>query len=154
MIESLVQQAVDRYTEALHTGARDARLAAFHRSEQLFAQAAAVGVRNADLYTNQGNAALQAERLGGAVLAYRRALRLSPDQPRALQNLQHVRGLLPEWVPKPEDEGFLDTLFFWHRTLSPEARSSSAALAFAAAALLVTGLLLFGPWGDDEEGEE
>jgi tetratricopeptide (TPR) repeat protein len=139
-----LQQAVEHYTEALHTSERDARLAGFHRSEQLFAQATAAGVRNADLYTNQGNAALQAERLGSAVLAYRRALRLDPDQPRALQNLQHVRSLLPEWVPKPEDQGLLDTFFSWHRTLSSEVRSNGAALAFAVAALLVAAGIRFG----------
>jgi len=138
-----VQEAVDRYTEALHTEDRDARLAGFHRAEQLFAGVAAAGIRNPELYTDQGNAALQAERLGSAVLAYRRALRLDPDHPRALQNLQHARSLLPEWVPKPEHAGLLDTFFFWHRTLSTHARQTGAALAFAAAALLVAAGVRF-----------
>lgn len=143
-VEDLLAKGVETYTEALHTEERDARLAAFHRAEQLFARVAEEGVENADLYTNLGNASLQAERIGGAVLAYRRALVLDPDQPRALQNLQHARGLLPEWVPKPESAGLLDTFFFWHRTLPRSTRNGGAALCFALAGLLVAASIRTG----------
>lgn len=142
--EALVAQAVAAYGEAMDTEDRDARLAAFHRAEQLFTQVAQTGVENADLYTNLGNASLQAERLGPAVLAYRRALRLDPDQPRALQNLQHARSLLPGWVPTPHGAGLLDTFFFWHRTLPLATRKGAAALCFALAALLVAASLRLG----------
>ena len=142
--EELVEEGVETYTRALHTEQRDARLAAFHRAEQLFARIVEGGVRNPDLYTNLGNAALQAERLGSAVLAYRRALALDPDQPRALQNLQHARALLPDWVPRPESAGLLDTFFFWHRTLLRTTRNGAAAVSFALAALLVAASIRLG----------
>jgi tetratricopeptide (TPR) repeat protein len=120
----------------------------FRRAERLFARVLEDGFQSPELYTNLGNSALQAEHLGAAVLAYRRALRLDPDHARALQNLEHARELMPEWVPRPEAGGLLDTFFFWHRTLSTAERSLAAAACFALAALLVaasirTGLSVF-----------
>jgi tetratricopeptide (TPR) repeat protein len=134
--EPALDEAIEAYTRALDTQARDLRLEEFRRAERLFGRVLESGVASPDLYTNLGNAALQAERLGAAVLAYRRALRLDPDHTRALQNLQHARGLLPEWVPRPETGGALDTFFFWHRTLSRGERQVGAAVCFALAALL------------------
>ncbi len=132
-------EAVAAYTRGLETPERDARLESFRRAERLFRAVAADGVRNAALQVNLGNAALQAERLGAAVLAYRRALRIDPDHPQALQNLEHARSLLPEWVPRPEAAGLLDSFFFWHRTLARSTRSVAAAACFAGAALLLAG---------------
>ena len=86
---------------------------------------------------------MQAEHLGAAVLAYRRALTIDPDHSRAAQNLEHARNLLPEWVPKPAQAGLLDSFFFWHRTLARSDRALGAALAFACAALLVAGAIRF-----------
>lgn len=132
-----VSDAVAAYVAALETRERGARLAGFREAERLFEAALAGGARNAELYTNLGNAALQGERLGRAVLAYRRALRLDPDYPRALQNLEHARGLLPDWVPRQEPVGLAGSLFVWHRTLSRQERALAASLCFLAAAGLV-----------------
>jgi tetratricopeptide (TPR) repeat protein len=140
----LLLQGVASYTRGLNTEERDERLEEFRRAERLFARVAETGTRNADLYTNTGNAALQAERMGSAVLAYRRALLLDPDQSRALQNLEHARALLPEWVPRPEASGLLDTFFFWHHTLSRSQRALAAAFCFAATALLVAAAIRLG----------
>jgi len=142
--EQLVQQAVDAYTQALDTEQRDQRLAGFRKAERLFARVAQSNSRNVDLYTNLGNAALQAEHLGAAVLAYRRALVLDPDFDRAVQNLEHARTLLPDWVPRPASHGLMDTFFLWHRTSSRAERSLAAAVAFAVAGLLVAVGLRFG----------
>jgi tetratricopeptide (TPR) repeat protein len=133
---ALVADAVSAYTHALDERDRGQRLARFRRAERMFAKVAE-HVRNADLEVNLGNAALQAERTGPAVLAYRRALRIDPTNARALQNLDHARSLLPEWVPRPEPAGLIDSLFFWHRRLAPGDRRLGAALSFAAAALLL-----------------
>ena len=142
-VATTLTEAVATYTSALDTEERDARLAAFRRAAGLFQSVADAGVRNADLYTNLGNAFLQAESLGNAVLAYRRALLLDPDHPRALQNLDHARSLLATWVPRPRAGGLLDTFFFWHRTLSRPARRAAAAFCFAAAALLLAASILW-----------
>jgi tetratricopeptide (TPR) repeat protein len=131
-----IEEAIASYRSALDTGERDSRLEGFRNAERLFARAAAGGASNPELYTNLGNAALQAEHLGAAVVAYRRALAIDPDHSRAVQNLEYARTLLPEWVPKPESGGLLDSFFFWHKTLAGSDRAFGAALAFAVAAIM------------------
>ncbi len=140
-LERLVLRGVESYREALDTPKRDLRLEGFHRSERFFAAAVAGGARSADLYANLGNAALQGERLGDAVLAYRRALLLDPDHARARQNLTHARSLTPPWVPRPEVSTLIDTFFFWHRALARGERSLLAAICFALATTLVAAAL-------------
>jgi tetratricopeptide (TPR) repeat protein len=140
---SLIEEAVASYGRALDTADRDPRLEEFRRAERLFARAAENAPGNPALYTNLGNAALQAEHLGTAVLAYRRALAIDPDHPRAVQNLEHARSLLPEWVPKPTHHGLIDTFFVWHQTLARSDRALGGAGAFALAALLVACAIRF-----------
>jgi tetratricopeptide (TPR) repeat protein len=142
-LEGLLERAIEGYADALDTPVGDIRLERFRRAERLFAEVIAAGVENPDLYANTGNASLQAEHLGEAILAYRRALRLDPDHARARQNLDHARALLPEWVPRPQPATLLDTFFFWHRTQSRAERSGLAAFLFAgAAALLAASIIL------------
>ena len=140
--EHMLERALDAYKEALDTPSGDLRRERFRSAERLFAGVARTGVENPDLYTNLGNAALQGERLGAAILAYRRALWLDPDHARARQNLAHARTLLPQWVPRPRAGSLLDTFFFWHRTQSRAERSMLAALLFFAAALLLAASIL------------
>ena len=126
-----IQEAIAAYRDAMANQDRDRRLEGFRRAERLFDDAIGSGGANAELYANLGNSALQAERLGPAVLAYRRALHLEPGLERAQQNLEHARGLLPEWVPKPAKGGVLDSFFFWHQSISSADRAGYGALAFA-----------------------
>jgi len=139
-----IEEAIASYRAALDTSERDSRLEGFRKAERLFSRTADGGASNPELYTNLGNAALQAEHLGAAVLAYRRALAIDPDHPRAVQNLEYVRTLLPEWVPKPEAGGLLDSFFFWHKTLARSDRALGAAIAFAIGALLLAAAIRFG----------
>jgi hypothetical protein len=154
----LLDQAVREYRSALDCAERGQRLAKFRRAELLFARiaggasdpndntlaggeevAAADSIYNADLYVNLGNAALGAERLGPAILAYRRALLLDPDHHRARQNLAHARTLLPDWVPRPDEGGWFDTFFAWRKRLSRGELQMLAAVAFFVAAGLLAG---------------
>lgn len=130
-------EAVDAYRAAQELTSREARLAAFARSERLFASTAELGQPNAELLLNQGNAALQAERLGQAVAAYRAALAIDPGHPTARQNLDHARSLLPEWVPKPVEDSVVDTLFFWQRSVSAAQLQAATAIGFLVLAALV-----------------
>lgn len=137
----LLERAVETYAGAQEIPDRDERVAAFRSAERIFSKLAEEGYQSADLYVNMGNAALQAERLGAAVLAYRRALLLDPDHPRALRNLEYVRGLLPEWLPRPEPAGLLDSFFSWHASLTRAERAAAAALCFfLACALAAMGI--------------
>lgn len=138
---SLLDRALATYAGAQEIPDRDGRVAAFRSAERLFAKLGEEGYRSADLYVNTGNAALQAERLGSAVLAYRRALLLDPDHPRAMRNLEYARGLLPDWLPRPEPAGMLDSFFSWHASLTRAERGVAAALFFfLACALVATGI--------------
>lgn len=154
-----LRQALDAYALALEESERDARLAGFARAERLFRNAVAAGSHNASLQTNLANAALLAEDRGEAVLAYRRALALDADFPRALQNLEHVRGLLPSWVPRPQPAGLFDS-FLFYRALPRSDRALAAGFAFAMGGLLIglsirlqqsalrgTGILALVAWG-------
>jgi len=131
-----LRRALDAYAAALVESDRDARLAGFARAERGFASLVADGVRTPALFTNLGNAALQAQHTGRAVLAYHRALALEPDAATARQNLAHVRSRLPAWVPRRDaGEGAQRLLFY--RQIDPRTRSTIAALCFAAMAACV-----------------
>jgi len=82
--------------------------------------------------------------LGPAVIAYRRALLIDPSLERARQNLLHARGLLPDWVPSPTEDGALDSFFGWHKQVSRSDKLDLAAAAFAAAMLSLAASLAFG----------
>ncbi|MCI0652006.1 MAG: hypothetical protein L0Z55_08985 [Planctomycetes bacterium] len=137
----ILAEAEETYARALDLPERDARIAQCERAAALYRRLVEIPIENADLYTNLGNAALQAERLGEAVLAYKSALARDPDHARARQNLAHARTLLPEWIPSAREGTVLDTFFFWHKTLSRSERGALAALAFFAAALLAAGAI-------------
>ncbi len=122
--EARLEQGLADYAAALREADRGERLARFARAERAFAS----------LWTNLGNAALQAGHVGRAVLAYHRALRLDPDANAARQNLAHVRSRLPAWVPRPADtEGLASGLD--PRRVPAATRLLGAGLAFAVSAL-------------------
>jgi tetratricopeptide (TPR) repeat protein len=146
--EQLLDEAVHEYRAALDSTDGDERIEKFRRAELLFARLVdgnpanpADGIRNADLYVNLGNAAMGAKRLGPAILAYRRALDLDPDHHRARQNLAHARTLLPDWIPRPEEGGLLDTFFAWTGRLSLGEFQTLAAFAFLATAALIAAAI-------------
>ncbi len=140
--------AIAAYDDALELTDRNERLDAFARAALQFKRALRSGApENADLWTNLGNACLGAEDLGGAIHAFKSALRLDPDHARAHGNLGAARQLLPGWVPRPEEGGALDTFLFWHSRLSPAERSILAALSFLiAAAMLSVGIARRRSW--------
>ncbi len=110
-----------------------------------FAAAAAAFTRaartqpSAALYADLGNAALGAGDLGGAVLAYRRALALDASDGRAQRNLAWVRGRLPTEL-RPASSSATETLFFF-TSWSRDRRLVVGALGFAIMLLVIT------PWG-------
>jgi hypothetical protein len=135
-----LEDARAAYSEALAQTDRDARTRAFARAEGLFRALVDTCPDCPALLTDWGNAALGAQDLGRATLAYRRALALDPGHDRAERNLAWVRERAPAWLPRPGRESAADSLFFWHYALSLPARHVIAAVAFAAAVLLLA------PW--------
>lgn len=135
-------RAVEEYSAAMETPDRNRRLEKFARAEQLFRQvvdgdAQQPPVHNAELYVNLGNAALQAERLGPAIAAYRRALALAPQHVQARQNLDYARSLLPEWARREETSRLIDSLFFWRAMVSRGQLLVLGACCFLGASVLL-----------------
>ena len=129
-LEDKIKQAFAAYSQAQKAIKREVRMENFQRAQYLFSLVSEQGIETAALYTNIGTAALQAENLGDAVLAFRRALKIDPDYSQALQNLQQARALLPTWVPRPTEESVLDSFFSWRKSLSTAEQSGIAALFF------------------------
>lgn len=138
---ALIEQARQAYAEALAQTERDARTRGFARAEAMFRRLVDSCPDCPALATDWGNAALGAQDLGRATLAYRRALALDPGHDQAERNLTWVRERAPAWLPRPSRESAADSLFFWHYALSVPARHLIAAVSFAAAVLLLA------PWG-------
>lgn len=141
----VVTQAIGVYQNALDESDRDRRVQQFRRAESLFEkaielrkQASPQSRLPADMYVNLGNAALGAERLGPAVLAFRRGLLMDPGHRRASQNLEYARTLLPTWVPVPEPEAeSFGSLFDWLHELSVADWHGIAASLFLATMVLI-----------------
>ena len=124
----------------------EARGERFNRSRVLWQELIEKsGTCSASVYTNLGNAALQAQQLGQAILAYRRALAIEPGDARARQNLAYARKLLPDWVPRDLGDDGWASLLGGATRWSSASRSFVAALCFAAASGLV-GLSIFTRW--------
>ncbi len=131
-----IQNAIDAYTAAIDEDQRDQQIQKFNRAEQLFRQVIEGDgtnppVRTAALYVNLGNAALQGERLGPAIVAFRQALALDPQNTQAHQNLAYARSLLPEWIRFEPDTGLADSFFFWTAYFSNDEIAITAAACFA-----------------------
>ncbi len=142
-----VETAIQQYAAAMDCAERDRRLSMFARAEQLFRQIIDGDeqhppIRNAALYTNLGNAALQAERIGPAILAYRQALELAPQHAQARQNLIYARSLLPDWARYDQSQGLIGSLFFWRSLLSEAQIKVLAAACFLLTALLLAASIL------------
>ena len=85
--DDLLRQAREAFTEGvrLRDDADKAR-PLFRRSAELFEELRRRGAANPALFRDQGNACLLADDLPGAILAYRRGLRIAPND-HALQQL-------------------------------------------------------------------
>ncbi len=171
---------------AFHEGAqliRDAKTtvqarAAFARSAHLYEQLAETGCRNAALYRNLGNASLLADDLPHAILAYRRGLRLVPNDLELRADLAYAREQVayppagsfgrpptenrPPWLPRlPEPTPVLVFILYTLGCLSvarwwmvrQSIWVSAAAITWAAAALL-TGALAWEAWEDRQDGQK
>lgn len=129
--------ARDAYRQALSESDRDRRTVGFAGAEALYRELALAHPDRPELLTDWGNAALGAQELGQATLAYRRALQLQPGLERARRNLAWVRKQAPDWLPRPAGAGAVESLFFWHQALSPAERHLLGAAGFCAALLLL-----------------
>ncbi len=147
-----IEQAVAAYNEAIASTNRNERIQKFEIAEQLFRQIiegdpSSDGVDNPSLLVNMGNAAVQAERIGPAIVAFRQALNLAPEHKQAKQNLYFARSQVPDWIQATDETGIMETLFFWKTWLSKNQINFFASLMFLVAAILVAiGIALGKAW--------
>jgi len=126
------------YQDALGVSDASARKAAFTRAATSLAEAAQLSPGHPELLADWGNAALGAGDVGGATLAYRRALAIDPSNPRARRNLDWLRSRESDSL-RPSAGSATDSLFFFHDW--PRGRRLLVgAVAFAIAVLLIV------PW--------
>ncbi len=136
--DDAVRAARADYQAALDAGDPQIRQRNFASAAAAFAKVAR-GSRSAALHADWGNAALGAGDLGGAALAYRRALALDADESRARRNLAWLRSRMPEGM-RPAGGGATETLFFFHGSWSRDRRLLVGAAGFAVMVLLLV------PW--------
>lgn len=128
------------YTQALAEQDRARRTRGFAQAESAFRALADSYPDRPDLLADWGNAALGAQDIGHATLAYRRALAIDTTHKRARTNLSWLRSQAPSWLPQPAEESAIDSLLAWHEAVRLPTRHIIAALALA----LLLGLLA--PW--------
>ena len=104
-----IENAVEAYQSAMQSSVRDERINGFGRAELLFRKAIddANGTANAELYGNLGTTCLSAERIGPAIVAFRKAILIDPTHAHSRKNLAHARQLLPEWARPQIDVSLL-----------------------------------------------
>ena len=135
----LLSNAIESYNAAFDTTNRKLRLRRFREAEILFEQVITEqAIKNANLFVNLGNASIGAERVGPAIVAYRRALQVDPNHRQAQQNLRYARSLLPQWVPRPEASlGSFNSLLGSIINGTPDEMQRHASILFLVAAIFL-----------------
>lgn len=100
------------------------------------------GVRNAGLYYNIGNTYFRLGELGRSILYYRRALLLNPADTNVRHNLGYARSRRTDRIPPDQMSAALRVLFFWHYLLPPVSKLKLFVIAFGAAGVLGSVVLL------------
>ncbi len=94
----------------------------FREAADKFQLLADSGLKNGKLLYDLGNAWLESGQVGKAILNYRRAQQLTPDDGRLTANLRYARTLRRNQLPESGERAFLQTLFFWHHSTSTRGR--------------------------------
>ena len=72
---------------------------------------------NGKLYYNIGNVYFRLDDLGRAIVNYRRAEQMIPNDPNLRQNLDYALSKRQDRIEPKQEEELLRTLFFWHYDL-------------------------------------
>ncbi len=87
---------------------------AFRGAVDKFQRLADSGVENGKLYYNLGNACLRSGELGRAILNYRRAEKMIPNDGHLDANLEFARSLRKNQIPTSGEQAFVKIFFAWH----------------------------------------
>jgi hypothetical protein len=112
-----------------------------------FEKLVAAGVENGELYYNLGNTYLRLGDVGRAIVNYRRAARLIPDDANLNANLHFARSRVPTPIEPSAENKLLHGVLFWHYGTSIRGRTQVAMICFVACWLLLAiRLLTNGAW--------
>ena len=101
------------------------------------------GYSDAALYFNLGNAYLESEDLGRAILNYLRARELSPREMDIRNNLELARGMTVDRVVVEGDSLVESVSYFGHRWATPDELGTAAILLWAAGGLAIGALMMW-----------
>lgn len=138
--ETILRESLDAYDQALQQ--RDQSTVdptgMFRKAARGFEAVLADGVSNGYLQYNLGNAYLQLDEIGKAILHYRRAARLIHADEQLQANLSFARSLRRNQIQASGEKQLWETMFFWHYETSTNVRMAVGLLAYGAFWLLLS----------------
>lgn len=140
-VTTALESGVDAYDEAQQLlGANPQRARQlFESAAQQFESIVSSGIESGPLEYNLGNSYLQAGDTGRAILHYRRALRLTPNDSKLHANLREARRRCLTSIAPSRERRFLHDLFFWHYQSTPSQRWRIALVSYVAFWLVLGG---------------
>ena len=146
--QQLLSEASDFFQQASQ-GSDPAQGAELYRKALIrFEKLVNDGVVNGKLYYNLANTHFQLHDLGRAIVNYRRALALLPDDDNLRQNLRFAESQQVDRIAAKQETVLAKTLLFWHYDLSAHLRLLLLVVANAVFWILLA-LKLWrrqGPW--------
>ncbi len=138
-IESLLLSANDSFRRANAASDSDASAELYQKAILSYEKIINEGqIHNAKLYYNLANAYFLNDRLGKAILNYRRAEQLDSGDANIQKNLVFARSKRTDSFELQTKTRVLQTLFFWHYDFSLKTRFVLTCVFFAAVCLIVT----------------
>ncbi len=132
-LRGLLEQANEKFRQATRVASEDPAAAKLLYQESIvrFEKIVSAGnVRNGKLFYNLANAYLLKGDMGRAILNYRRAERLTPDDHNLQGNLAFARSQVSDSISAPPQRRVLDTALAWHNGLPVLPRLAVFVLAF------------------------
>ncbi len=115
-LADVLQQAQASFDQGTQLARQNPAAAAdaFRRAAAGYQSIIDAGVHNGYLYYNLGNAHLQLNDVGRAIVNYRRAERFIPGDARLRANLTYARSLRKNQIEQPALGALSRSLLFWH----------------------------------------
>ena len=104
-------------------------------------------IQNGKLYYNMGNTYFRMGDIGRAILHYRRAQRLIPNDANLQQNLRYARSKRIDQIEEPQQTKVWKTLLFWHYDFSTKTRLILFTFCFTAFCLIASLRLFIKKFG-------
>jgi len=138
-MQRIADDAAAAYDEAIALRAANDPSAdeRFLDSAQQFELLVHAGVASSALHYNLGNAYLQGDRVGPAIVNYRKAQRLAPGDSRIASNLEFARSRVRSRIPDSGSRAVLNTLMNVVGVVSPTWRLAGAMMLWMLAWLFL-----------------